>query len=181
MTEEIELSGTHGTTASKADSIRDTGFKKSKGRLGRGVYFWRENPFAELLAKSWWKFETSRKRYAADSNKCCCVICARFKIKVNEYLDLDDKDIKDGLACLCIEKNLGYLTSDIEMAALITAFVKRLETKLDLEFKVIQSTVSTAPKHFVEEYPIKVIGSPSCYVVFCESCIEITNISTYEN
>jgi hypothetical protein len=176
MGNEIELKGSHGTSISKARVIQKEGFKVSRGRLGIGVYFWRNNAYAEYLAESWWEFEFSKGKFKRDQNQGCSVIWANFKIEDNDFLDLNDKDINDGLAKFCIEKKLSFSNATREMASLITAYISRLENKLNHSFKVIESTVSTAPREFINKYPLAVLGSPSCYIVFNTECISIYKV-----
>jgi hypothetical protein len=176
MSEEIELAGVHGTSVTRTQSIQKNGFRKSLGRLGEGVYFWSDNPFAEYLAKAWWEFESSRNAYKDDENPNCSTIQASFQIEENDYLNLDERDIKNALAQLCIDQKLGYSANSKEMAATVMAFVERLEKKMDHKFKVMESTVSTAPKRFVDRYPVALLGAPSCCIVFDETCIKILKV-----
>lgn len=177
-TETVEVRGVHGTSVSRAQGIQINGFQKSRGRFGIGVYFWSESPYAEYLAKSWWNFQnTTKNRYSKDKNKGCAVIWGRCQSLENEFLDLDNREIKNRLAELCIEKKLGYTTNSRNLAAIIVLFVSKLEEKLGITFKVIETTVATAPKEFVENYPIGALGAPSCLIVFDEACINITKVS----
>lgn len=176
-TETIEVRGAHGTSVSRANSIQKNGFQKSNGRFGRGVYFWSESPYAEYLAKSWWNFQsTTKDLYKYDSNKGCAVIWGLCQLLENEFLDLDNKEIKKRLAELCIKRNLGYSINTRKLAATIVLFVSMLEKTLGNSFKVIETTVATAPKEFVEKYPISALGAPSCLIVFDEACINITTV-----
>lgn len=177
MSTDITLQGTHGTSASRAKSIETHGFKKGKGRLGKGVYFWSFSPYAEYLAKSWWEFFSSQGRYNADGNKKCAIIWAQFRIKEDEFLDLDDKEIKNSLAELCRKEKIGCSIENRELAATIVCFVSKIEEKLGQKFKILESTISTPPKDFVKEYPLSVLGAPSCYVIFDPACIFLTKVT----
>lgn len=176
MADIITLEGTHGTTVSRALSIEANGFKTCEGRLGTGAYFWSGSPYAEYLAKSWWDFDKYRKKYWKDENKKCAIIWAHFIVEEDRFLDLDDKEIKNSLAELCLRKGIGFSVRDRELAATIMRFVSGIEEKLGIKFKIMESTISTAPKEFVTKYPLSVLGSPSCYIVLDTTCIKIIRI-----
>lgn len=177
MEKTINPQGTHGTTVSRAANIQLNGFEISKGRLGKGAYFWSDSPYADYLAQSWWKFSYKDGRYTADKNKECAIIWATFQIKEDELLDLDDKELKKGLAELCLNKGIGYTAKTHELAAIITCFVVQIEKKLGLKFRILESTIATAPKEFVDKYPIGALGEPTCYVVLDTACIVINSVA----
>ena len=78
-------SGTHGTTAYHAISIRQYGFDPEKtvlGRAGKGCYFWAydsNTQVADQLAYEWWKHSSKKKRY--DESKDCSFVL--FKVSLS--------------------------------------------------------------------------------------------------
>jgi hypothetical protein len=169
--------GTHGTTVSRADAIRKSGFERSKGRFGKGVYFWSHSPYAEYLARAWWRFEYERNHYSSDKHQGCAILWAEFKIEENDLIDLDNKEIKTHLAMLCKNKGIGYNAKGEEVAAIIMLFVSQIENQLGHRFKIMETTTTPAPKKFVEKYPISALGAPSCYVVLDTGCIVIKDVT----
>ena len=176
MENSFSLHGSHGTTVEKSKSIQEKGFEKSKGRFGDGIYFWCESPYAEYLAKSWWRFCVFDGRYAGGECNDCAIVWADIEINENEFLDLDQKDIKYNLATLCLKCGIGYEAKNREIASIITTFLSMLEEELDCKFKVIE-TSTAMNKKFMEQYPISIIGAPGCYVVFDKRCIMINDIT----
>lgn len=168
-------SGTHGTSQSRANYILKNGFKISSGRAGKGVYFWCDGPYAEKLAIAWWEFCNSRNKFKNDDEKECNILLANFGIQDEEFLDLERRDIKAGLAQMAV--NRGIESDRDSQNALRAAFIRKLESELNVKFKVIELSVSLPGREFCSFYPLGLIGSPHCYLVFDANCINITKIS----
>jgi hypothetical protein len=176
MANVILIRGTHGTSVSRVTIIQKEGFKTTQGRLGQGAYFWSDGPFAEYLANSWWKYQQAKGKFAEDTNQDCGLVLVELKIEEQYFLDLNDKEIKDGLAQLCMSKNIRYKTSTREVAATIACFVSELEKELGHKFKVMESTIAPPPRNYTEKYPISTIGAPNCCIVFDTDCINIISV-----
>jgi hypothetical protein len=58
----LTLKGVHGTSRSAAQKIaqHQTFQKTDKGRVGTGVYFWRENIYAKGLASCWYEYRVRK-------------------------------------------------------------------------------------------------------------------------
>lgn len=176
MSNDTIRGGAHGTSVTRANKIQKLGFKPSSGVLGTGVYFWKNGPYSRYLAWSWWKYKSSEQRYKFDSDRRCCTIEAVFDINEQEFLDLEDKDIKEAFATLCFEKKLTRSSHRRECAAILNSFIQRLEDKLGIVFKVMESSVTTPPPKFCDGYPLSSLGAPRCYIVFDSACVRITNV-----
>jgi hypothetical protein len=174
------LKGTHGTTETRAFSIKKNGFKISLGRVGNGVYFWCDGPYAEKLAEAWWEFCSDSGDYNSDPEKDCAILITSLNISENEYLDLEQKEIKSQLATLAVTK-LRRPREHADIHAVRTLFIRQLETKLRVTFKVIETSVSPPPKRYCEFYPIELLGAPHCYLALDNSCIVIEAIRIFKN
>lgn len=177
----IVLEGRHGTTQSRSASIQATGFKPELGRRGTGAYLWSNSHYAEYLAKSWWRFKLEKKLYENDTNKKCSVILARLQIQEEEFIDLDEKFLKDEIALLCLEKDLNADTKDEEISGLYDMFLSRIEKKLGSEFKVHESAVATPSRKHFFNYPERILGPPRCYIVRDISCIKQLTLTSYSD
>ncbi len=173
----IVLQGSHGTTKSRADSIQTSGFKMGGGRRGTGAYFWCEGPFALYLAECWCKFGLAKNIYNDDKDKNCSVISVQLQVQDDEFIDLEDKFLKNEIANLCLKHNLDASTKDEEISGFYDMFLSQLEEKLGKEFKVHESAVNTAGSTHFPKYPEKVLGPPHCYIVRDSSCIELLKVS----
>jgi len=172
----LTLKGTHGTTRSRIKKINIEGFKLSGGLVGKGIYFWSDGPYAHDLAVAWWEFNCSRNSYKVDEDITCTVILAFFLIEDHEFLDLEQKVIKDELASIAKKRNLNIY--DKRGASSVRAlFIDRLEKRLSVKFKVIETSVTLPGKKFSNFYPLMLIGSPHCYIVLDTNCIQIEKIS----
>lgn len=171
----LNLEGTHGTSQSRANKIEKNGFQKSPGRIGVGIYFWCAGAYAEDLAIAWYDYCFSEDRYSTDKENGCVVIYASFRIKKEEFLDLEKKDIKDQLAGMA--KKRGLKISDRKNIHSVRArFIDKLEHKMEVRFKVIEASVPLPDKQFCYFYPISLLGSPHNYIVRDENCIIIDKL-----
>ncbi|MDD2468573.1 MAG: hypothetical protein PHI97_31740 [Desulfobulbus sp.] len=173
----IVLEGSHGTTKSRADSIQATGFRMEGGRRGTGAYFWCEGAYAEYLAKSWWNFGLTKKIFKDDTDKTCSVISVQLQVQEDEFIDLEDKFLKNEIADLCLKNDLDSSAKDEEISGFYDMFLSQLEKKLGKEFKVHESAVNTAGSTYFPKYPERILGPPHCYIVRDPNCIELLDIS----
>lgn len=101
----LTLFGTHGTTASIADKINKEGFRLSLGYRGKGIYFWRQNAYAEDLAIGWYLTSISQGHHSKDIDKQCTIISVNLNIDDDEFVSLESPDIKDQIASIFKQKN----------------------------------------------------------------------------
>lgn len=168
--------GTHGTTWSRGKSIQEEGFRLSNGRVGRGAYFWRESPYAYDLAVAWWDFSLrDKKSYEEDEDVRCAVIWASFRIKEEELLDLTRKDVNDGLAAFARKRNLRAKNEE-EVANLRAWFISWLGEKMNVDYKVIETSITLPPKRYRPFYSLELLGNPSCYLVKSKEVIRLDRI-----
>jgi hypothetical protein len=176
MEKQIELQGCHGTSISRSLLIQLNGFKKAEGRLGTGVYFWRDGFHAKNLAYGWWSYQLSEKCFVTDKNSNACIIWVKIGIGEEEFLDITSPEINEGFAQLCSKLQLKYDASKKQLAKAMTMFIDNLEKELNCKFKIVESMVAPPPKGFVPDYPIKALGAPRCYIVYDETCITISKV-----
>jgi hypothetical protein len=166
----IEVRGTHGTTATRAESIRKSGFWISDGERGFGVYFWRENAYAMELAMGWYFNALSHRDsvYKNDKDKQCTIITALISAGNDEWIDLTDPDTEDTL--IHLYKRGNYENTRIA-SKLYEEYYHLTEEELGIKIKLIQTRVYAPVK--VKEWPTQPIGMPVCYVVRDNTCISI--------
>lgn len=175
--QQLVLGGTHGTCVSRAQKIFNEGFIIScgkKGRIGSGIYFWRKGIYARPLAIAWWYYRTSCNDYDRAEKQECAVIHVSLFLNENEYLNADDFSFNEMLAEFAIRKKL--LLDEEGTSGLYDYVIGLVEEKLKTMFKVIEVRVTTPPRKFCKFYPLKLIGTPNCYMVREPSCINILNI-----
>lgn len=171
----MNLKGTHGTSVSRAESIRQNGFIITSGRGGKGAYLWRNSAYSDFLARAW----HSQKYYDGDFNRDidqeCAIIHAVINVSENQFLDLEDPDIKDGLTHLAISKKID-LRNKKELSALYDSFVAEVEKQIMTKILTVQLRVATPKSEYVKNYPMAIAGLPLSYIVREPKIIEITEI-----
>ncbi len=92
----LTLKGVHGTSRTAAQEIvQHQIFQKTgKGRVGTGVYFWRENIYAKELASCWYEYRVRKGDFKPNEG---AVIYADICVKENEFWDLEEPSAKDDL------------------------------------------------------------------------------------
>ena len=167
------LEGSHGTSSHRADQIKKEGFRVSTGRGGTGVYFWRKSAYYRELAIAWFKQEELEGRFSREPKSACAVIYVEMVVSPDQYLDLEDPDIKDKIDALSKQKNMNVNNSR-EIASLYDLFVGELEKELGAAIVVTIIRVAP-PKNFVE-YPIRMLGAPLCFITRDPSVPRISRI-----
>jgi len=173
MGEVINLEGTHGTSTSRFKKINQKGFNKSKGRLGKGAYFWVNGEYAVYLAQSWWKYQQAKGHYSSDDDSSCVVIIATLKTEEKYFIDLTSDRFKEGLAKLCKENDIGDTNNNDEIASLIDLYIQTIEATFGHQFKILKNTIPAPKGKYCKEYPKGVLGHPQGYIVFDTTCITI--------
>jgi hypothetical protein len=166
------LYGTHGTTLTRTESIIKENFKTGSGRAGTGIYFWRKNEYSEILAEGWYKYSLNTNSYSSDNKKEFVCISVNINVQEDNFLDLEDVEIRDRLTRITFEKKMSNKASKKEITALYDIFIKDFEKELNLKFYVWLIRVS--PPSEAYKYPYKILGYPYCYVVNNNSLINIT-------
>jgi hypothetical protein len=169
----LQLEGIHGTTVSRTKKIGKTGFLSAKGRAGSGIYFWRVGTYSRDLAVGWWRFQSEKGCYGGDNDTRCAMICVLLLVEDNEYLDLENPELKEQLAELTRQKKPQSGTAS--RAALYDLFIRMLEQKLKLKFRVIGVRVTPPPSRHCS-YPEAILGWPFCFMVRDGACITIQRI-----
>lgn len=175
----MELIGLHGTSRSRADNILKSNFKPYPGRAGKGIYFWRENAFSKIIAKSWFNFSLKKNNYDLDADKNFAYFKVKISVNEENFLDLELPELKDQLAVIAEKRNIDRKTREDVISALFDYFIDTLEKELKTSFKVWQARVN-APYDCVE-YPLSLLGNPICYVVIDSACISICSCYVLEN
>jgi hypothetical protein len=172
------MKGTHGTSMSRAISIKDNGFNtKSIGLRGSGAYFWGYTINAlekhvRDLAVAWWRFAHDTKNlYKNDEDKRCCVLFASLESSPADLFDFENQEIRDKFFNYSQEVFPRLKGTDEEKcSAIYDMYLHDIESKLKREFKIIHVKVQQ-PRKFTKHLPLDITGQPSCYVVKDLSCI----------
>lgn len=161
------LEGVHGTSKSREERICAEGFNPHMGVRGEGVYFWRDNCFAEELAISWHKKCFQEGRYNQDSDSSCSVIKVNIDVDEDNFYNIDDPEFKDNILELLKQKGR---TSFKNMSKLYDIILFNLEQKISKKILVVLTSVNVPPS---EVFPRYYFNSADCYVVRDSKCITI--------
>lgn len=174
--------GTHGTCASRAESITQNGFNlPSSGLRGTGIYFWGYTNKALKgrtadLALSWHAISLKRGCYSKDRDKSAAVIFASIHVEGNALLDLESDLIRDRFETFVLtigqtNPQLGIDTPD-SISDTYDMFIDMIERKTGDPFKVIHVRVQS-PNKYKSNLGKDYTGNPSCYVVKDQQAIEV--------
>jgi len=159
------IEGSHGTSISRASNIRKNGWKMQPGMAGTGIYFWAKSIYYIELAQAWYRQAKAEERYRDDDNIACCIILVHIKCKEDEMLDIETEGVRLNILKLAIEKKVN-VKSHKAIAPVFDLYVKRLEEKAGIKYKVLSIKVPTPRKDYFEvDYPYNILGSPLCMVV----------------
>jgi len=91
------LKGVHGTTRAAALKIvqQPTFQISATGRIGAGVYCWRESIYAKDLANCWYEYRVRKGDYQAAEG---VILRAEIRLDENDFLDLEHPSYKDALS-----------------------------------------------------------------------------------
>jgi hypothetical protein len=165
----VDLMGTHGTSTTRAKQIVAGGFLQGQGRAGVGVYLWRDCPLAKELAAAW--AEQHDREFAADAETDPAVVYAKVSVSENEFLDLEEPDLKDMLQTLAVEKGLTKDHTEEQARGLISMFISQYETVSESPVKALQVRLAPPESRHLTCYSIRLFGAPLCYVVLDRGCI----------
>lgn len=163
---DLKIVGLHATSKSRADKIKEAGFNVSMGRAGIGVYFWRGNSdLTRELARAWHLQQCVKGTYKSDSNSELSIFQANLTLNDEDFLDLEDPEIKDEIQALGIERGIDKVSKDTDIAGFVSMFVEEFEKITRSEVKVFQIRVGTPDTRYLNKYSIVAYGAPICYVV----------------
>ncbi|WP_415713293.1 hypothetical protein [Maridesulfovibrio sp.] len=167
-----DYEGFHGTAQSFAVVILEKGFiVSSTGRRGRGVYLWKQSPYAKDLAVAYYKSSLARGSYSSLANKDCAVLKSKLTISPEEKIDLDSDELKDAIIRLATQNDYD-LTDEDKISRLYDFFVEQLEQTWACKYKIALASVDVPRQKFLGyKFPTSAIGQPRCIVVRDVECI----------
>lgn len=168
------LQGVHGTTRAAALKIvqQQTFQISATGRIGAGVYFWRESIYAKDLANCWYEYRVRKGDYQAAEG---VILRAEIRLDENEFLDLEHPSYKDALSLFAKTRPSEISPADDagELGVLYNLFIGELEVAAQQTYKVCQVRIPSPPK--CPSYPTFLLGNPLAYVVRDSTCIHLVN------
>lgn len=169
--------GKHGTSVTRAKKIvADQKFLPSPdGRVGSGIYFWRDNALADDLARCWHQDQVGKGAFAGEEEPYLAIISATLECAESECLDLEDPIFKDKLAEIVAgRKKKGERLTQADQTKLITVLVKAIDNQTGTAAKIL--IVRLAPPQSYISYEIALLGAPLCYVARSSDCIKIDKV-----
>jgi len=137
----IELVGKHGTSTTNAESIKKNGFTPFPGRRGKGIYFWKDGPFAEALAHESYSFNFKKRSFSGQRNPNCTIITAKLYTEEDGLFDLTKDYNFEAFVSYIKTINLTAPTEREERkkfyAQKIDEFIVEIEARAGLKVKVI--------------------------------------------
>jgi hypothetical protein len=171
----LVLKGIHGTTRSAAQKIvQSQTFQTTPiGRVGTGVYFWRESLYAKDLALCWYEYRVRKGDYPAHEG---VILTVDLGVNENELLDLEHPSYKDALSLFAKTRPSELSPADDagELGILYNLFIGELETTAQQKYKVCQVRLPSPPKCLT--YPTFLLGNPLAYVVRDPTGIHLVNL-----
>jgi len=188
--------GTHGTSISRAKSIKHQGFELKPGRIGVGAYFWTAIDssdscleLARRLARTWATNSAKGGQYAGDDESGLAIVEVGIQVEPDAILPLDNPQMTFRLWSVLkstLSEKLGIhseedwskvnLHDHMELIhGIIEGFVAELEVEMGSKFKVIFKSQS-CPKYSDPILPF--VGNHSCFAIRDASVIKnmaITN------
>lgn len=169
----------HGTDEKAKESILKCGFKCSKedlvkiGRRGSGAYFWKDIPGHETVCERLAFGFVHRN----SSFKYLVAWCIKVEIDVEEdkFLDFNDEFLKGKILSICSR----FGRYDRIFAGKVYNLVLE-EMERNLGFRILAYQVSVKPPKSCN-FPIDLIGMPTCIVVRDKKLIEIIACKSEEN
>jgi hypothetical protein len=188
--------GTHGTSLSRAKSIKYQGFELKPGRIGVGAYFWTAIDSSDVcldlarrLARTWATNSGKGGQYAGDDESGLAIVEVGIEVEPDAVLPLDNPKMTFRLWSVLrstLSEELG-INSDTDWGkvnlhnhmelihGIIEGFVVKLEAEMGSKFKVIFKS-QNCPKYSDPILPF--IGNHSCFAIRDASVIKnmaITN------
>ena len=176
----ILLKGTHGTSVSNSMSIRKDGFKPSGGRRGDGVYFWKEGPYALLLARESYEHRRVAGGFTGQKIQNRAVIKVVIELEEESYVDLTSGDNYDELEVYMAKIRGSFPPGGRARHEFIERvfnfFFVLLRRECEHTLKVVYVCVPSPVKK--GSFDVDVLGHPRCYVVWDSSIIEISEVTS---
>ncbi|MDP2500524.1 hypothetical protein Q8W42_07380 [Vibrio splendidus] len=187
------LLGTHGTSRTRADSIRKQGFTTSKcGRHGQGIYMWcADTDLADATQLAYHFVKTVQRQYLNDNDPSPKVLKCQINVNNGIYMDLESKDYYDMFKAhlrenIDILQDRRYGNPYQRASKVVDSFVKSIEEIVNSKITVVR-TKTDVPRTYLTEHlnlPNRIpnelywldVKQASCYVVREFSCIPTTGI-----
>lgn len=171
----MELYGTHGTAASRAESILGTKsftrpgpWASRGGRAGPGYYFWASSTpscegLATWLAESWWKDALNRGQYKGETATQLAILKVTLRPEDDEYCDATKIWFKDALFAQAAKR--GCTSSD-DVYQLYGWVLDELEDEVKQKYAVVEADVA-CPQSATAKLSMlpRVLKVGRCYVV----------------
>jgi hypothetical protein len=157
--------------------VRAEGFQIENGRLNRvgpGAYFWKRSPYSSYLAKNWHSFSLKRGAYTGQSDLLCEVIGCRFDVEEGDILDFESSPNREIFEAAYYSEHHFKTLKGKELNTFFEVLVQKIEARLAVRipgftFKVLIKRLAPPPC----DYPISVLGAPTCYIARDVSCMRI--------
>lgn len=167
--------GSHGTTKVRADSIHISGFRpSSKGRRGKGVYFWYADTLgcedAKKLAIAWYDSAIKKGDYSDEKQPCCAVLWVELSCDQSNVLELANPRYRSYIRRLLDEHvpNSDKPVPDEIISSVHDMFIERMSKNIEVD--MVLATV-TAPK--MSDKLKVALGDPFAYIVRNPECIKL--------
>ena len=168
----IVKKGSHGTSETRAATICTGGFIVGSGRAGTGVYFWAESPYWTELAAGWYRFALSRRQYDKEARRAGVIIFVEITVDETEVFYCENAVVASLIASLFRRMGLNREASDEDMARLWDGFIKEMERKQGVTYKVLEKRLAPPPREFCD-YPIQRLDAPFAYMVRFPECVHV--------
>jgi len=141
----LYLSGTHGTSRSRAEAIVQSGaFKPSaEGLYSKGVYLWAIHSRPEYAienARLWWNFASRKGIYAGDVDESCAVLRAEVE-KTEAYYDAATQEFNENFHEIARAK--GVTKENLKET--FAWFLDEIAKELGIKFLVLKVSVPSPP------------------------------------
>lgn len=161
--------GIHATSKSRAKLIRSDGFLPGSGRVGTGVYFWRNSHYAMELARAWYVFR--QETFSKDSEPGLSILSCQLDAKEEEVLDLESVEMKDFIAeTIARIGGIPAKPAEDEICGLFDLIISDFASHHTYSVVMLIARVSAPPK---SDYPTAVMGAPISYIVLVSDRIKI--------
>jgi hypothetical protein len=172
----ISLMGQHGTSVNNSESIERDGFKRSDGIRGRGVYFWRDDEYAEALARDSHRARLADGGFRGQANMACAVIKVTIKTAEESFIDFTAGEWRARLVKYFAALNeIPVKNRHKALGEAYNLFFYKLKQAYEHELTVVCLFVPAPVRKGA--YPVDVLGHPCCYLVMDESKINISGVS----
>lgn len=181
------LTGTHGTSKSRAEAIvKAKKFNASPyALLGIGAYFWAyedDIAFATRLAMNWSRFASAKHdAYKGDADASPAVLSARIEVSQDAYFDAGSEKFLNLLVKTAEARSIGSAKADFNRLRVL--LIKEIEDEQGFSYSVIRANVEVPGMVKGEEGAPHVYWAAKqapCYVVTANALGLINHIELVE-